>query len=56
MMLSRAIPAGAITSNLIWEAVTATVSMVHPGDEQASEIARSQKRAVAGIFSRARFR
>jgi hypothetical protein len=56
MMLSRDMPAGARTSNLIWEEETATVSTVHPGDEQASVIARSQKRAVAGIFSRARFR
>jgi len=56
MMLSRANPAGARTSNLTWEEDTATVSTVQPGDEQAAEIARSQKRAVAGIFSSARLR
>ena len=54
MTLSRAMPAGANTNIRICVDVAATVSTVQPGAEQASVIARSQKRAVAGIFSNAR--
>ena len=56
MTLSRARPAGASTNSLICVGEAATVSIVHPGAEQASATARSQKRAVAGIFSNARLR
>lgn len=53
MMLSRVIPAGASKRSLIWVGDAATVSIVHPGAEQASVTACSQNRAVAGIFSNA---
>ena len=56
MTASRAIPVGANTNTRICVGVAATVSIVQPGAEQASAIARSQKRAVAGIFSNARLR
>ena len=56
MTLSRARPAGANTNTRTCVGVAATVSIVHPGAEQASVMARSQKRAVAGIFSNARLR
>lgn len=56
MMLSRARPDGAKTNSLIWVGEAATVSTVQPGAAQASAMACSQKRAVAGIFSSARLR